>query len=226
MTHKDGLSEDRLRELREEFAALLSNVGEASDGRGAVSAHYTSLSISEVVALLERRRTNEGGEPVAWMMTAPGCEAILTANMRNAEYGAVQGWDITPLYASPSSPVAPEGVRGTLLFAQSELAEAADKFWVIHCNHPGKAVGRAQGEDKEFCATMSERMTAAHKKITAALSALTPAAEQGETDMVLDDAAVERIVQAVRPYTHRTLFLDEHRSLVRSALAAPSAKEA
>lgn len=48
--------------------------------------------------------------------------------------------------------------------AATELAEAADKFWVIYCNtseaHP----------DKDFMKTMSDRSTAAAAKARAALS--------------------------------------------------------
>lgn len=49
--------------------------------------------------------------------------------------------------------------------AVRELDEAADKFHVIHCNHPGERAGRAQGEDKAFCATMSDRMRAARERV-------------------------------------------------------------
>jgi hypothetical protein len=50
-------------------------------------------------------------------------------------------------------------------------------------------------------------------------TALVPSPPTGE----VAEATVERIVQAVRPFTRDTLFLDELRDLVRSALgAAPS----
>lgn len=39
------------------------------------------------------------------------------------------------------------------------------------------------------------------------------------------EAMVEAVVQAVRPYTMRTLFIDEHRELVRTALSAALAQE-
>ena len=52
-----------------------------------------------------------------------------------------------------------------------ELDEAADKFHVIHCNHPGERAGRAQGEDKAFCATMSDRMRAARDRARVGLVA-------------------------------------------------------
>lgn len=61
-------------------------------------------------------------------------------------------------------------LEAALRDAQSELAEAADKFWVIHCNHPGERTGRAQGEDKAFCATMADRMQAAHGRARLALN--------------------------------------------------------
>lgn len=35
------------------------------------------------------------------------------------------------------NPATIEELREALQFAAQELAEAADKFWVSHCNHPG-----------------------------------------------------------------------------------------
>lgn len=63
-------------------------------------------------------------------------------------------------------------LEAALVAAQSELYEGADKFWVIHCNHPGKSAGRAQGEDKEFCSTMAERMQNAGNAARDLLAAL------------------------------------------------------
>lgn len=54
--------------------------------------------------------------------------------------------------------------------AQTELLEAADKFWVIHCNHPGKHVSDRQEEDKQFLSEMYERMSNAADEAHTALS--------------------------------------------------------
>ncbi|PCI04601.1 MAG: hypothetical protein COB78_09930 [Hyphomicrobiales bacterium] len=54
--------------------------------------------------------------------------------------------------------------------AQTKLFEAQDKFWVIHCNHPGKHVSERQEQDKQFLATLSERMRNAGDDVRAALS--------------------------------------------------------
>mgnify|MGYP001347466712 CR=1 FL=1 len=40
------------------------------------------------------------------------------------------------------------------------------------------------------------------------------------TERAVTEAMVEAVVQAVRPYTMQTLFIDEHRELVRDALKA------
>lgn len=66
-------------------------------------------------------------------------------------------------------------LRGTLAFARNELLEAQDKFWVIHCNHPGTGADHAlstrQAEDKAFLGEMSERMGGAIKQIDSEVSA-------------------------------------------------------
>jgi hypothetical protein len=72
VTHPLPLSEERVREIRSEFEDLLLDVethGQQSDGPGVVSAHYTSLSISEVIALTAlRANSGEGWQSIE---TAP-----------------------------------------------------------------------------------------------------------------------------------------------------------
>jgi uncharacterized Zn finger protein len=63
-----------------------------------------------------------------------------------------------------------EELEGALRDADAELLEAADKFNVIHHNHPGKAVSKYQEQDKQFCASLSDRMMAAHSRARKALS--------------------------------------------------------
>lgn len=65
-------------------------------------------------------------------------------------------------------------LEAALTDAAGTLEEAADKFWVIHCNHPGEASGRAQGEDKAFLATMHDLTKAAGKTARAALTPKAP----------------------------------------------------
>ena len=64
-------------------------------------------------------------------------------------------------------------LEGALRDAQNELFEAADKFNVIHHNHPGSAadlgIGKYQAEDKAFCAELSDRMMAAADRARTAL---------------------------------------------------------
>jgi hypothetical protein len=64
-------------------------------------------------------------------------------------------------------------LRKSLHSASEALLEAADKFNVIHHNHPGSAAdagfSTAQAEDKAFCAELSDRMLAAKRSIDAAL---------------------------------------------------------
>jgi hypothetical protein len=68
--------------------------------------------------------------------------------------------------------------------AAGELDEAADKFWVIHCNHPGARCGRGQAEDKAFLATMHDRMAAAVRRARSASSAET---QETGREPVLDE---------------------------------------
>jgi hypothetical protein len=63
-----------------------------------------------------------------------------------------------------------EALTEALTAAAGELFEAEEKFWIIHCNHPGAAAGRAQGEDKAFCARLTDRMRAAKHAARAALA--------------------------------------------------------
>ena len=67
-----------------------------------------------------------------------------------------------------------ERLRDALKEAHGELFEAADKFNVIHHNHPGaaadKGIGRYQAEDKEYCAKYSDRAAQAARRASAALN--------------------------------------------------------
>ena len=65
-------------------------------------------------------------------------------------------------------------LEAALAAAAGELREAADKFWVIHLNHPGdgprkEMLTRRQDEDKAFLGVMSERMVGAAKAADASL---------------------------------------------------------
>ena len=65
-------------------------------------------------------------------------------------------------------------MREALVDAETELGEAEDKFWVMHCNHPGddpkrEMLTRRRDEDKAFMAVLSERMGVAKKRARAAL---------------------------------------------------------
>lgn len=77
-------------------------------------------------------------------------------------------------HPSPVSEEMVEEVKRALIDARTELFEAADKFSVIHHNHPGaaadKGIGKYQAEDKAFCAELSDRMTAAASRARATLS--------------------------------------------------------
>jgi hypothetical protein len=107
------------------------------------------------------------------------------------------GWDWYAKMHPPLPSAREERLAKALRAAQGELAEAADKFWVIHCNHPGEVCGRAQGEDKAFLATMSKRMQAASVSAVAALAS--PAVgEEAEPVAHPDDLAVDRFAAAMK----------------------------
>lgn len=141
---------------------------------------------SVVLGLIARVRELEAGagEPV-WSVDYTDGERKqpwhigLWVDRKDAEAhaSASPGSTITPLYAAPPSHAAlHERVREleeALRDAQKELFEAADKFNVIHHNHPGaladKGSASYMAEDKAFCAELSDRMIAAAVRARTAL---------------------------------------------------------
>jgi len=70
-----------------------------------------------------------------------------------------------------------EQYRVVVEAAVTELEEAEDKFWVMHCNHPGGSkfeglTAKQLDEDKAFMASHSKRMGEAARKARQVVSAL------------------------------------------------------
>jgi hypothetical protein len=159
MTHKDGLSEpEAVKFLRETLT------------KRATSAEFNEWQARDIVAYIDdlvRRRTpaNERGEPVAWRITfGDGSTWLRLTKAEVEEALASTNYDqveVAPLYASPpSSPVAPEGVR----VSYAKIIEI-----VNDCSERMKRSGESH---RMLAKWVSEGINAA----------LTPAAEQGETD--------------------------------------------
>jgi hypothetical protein len=155
-------------------------------------AHFARLDPGTVKALvtelLERRRTpaNEGGEAGEWRYSinyGPEGEEnwanLITpegqhvANIRTHHARRI----VAALTASPSSPVAPEGVR----VSYAKIIEI-----VNDCSERMKRSGESH---RMLAKWVSEGINAA----------LTPAAEQGETDMVLWKHDAPFITQVSQP---------------------------
>jgi len=113
-----------------------------------------------------------------------------------------------------------------LEYADYDLRDEAYDWLEKHASSSDDALGPAAPEDREAVtwtglleilaesSFVSESRAATLRAIAEHLRFARPA-EQAVTD-----AMVEAVVQAVRPYTMRTLFIDEHRELVRAALKA------
>jgi hypothetical protein len=176
MTHKDGLSEpEAVKFLRETLT------------KRATSAEFNEWQARDIVAYIDdlvRRRTpaNERGEPVAWRITfGDGSTWLRLTKAEVEEALASTNYDqveVAPLYASPpSSPVAPEGVR----VSYAKIIEI-----VNDCSERMKRSGESH---RMLAKWVSEGINAA----------LTPAAEQGETDMVLWKHDAPFITQVSQP---------------------------
>lgn len=102
--------------------------------------------------------------------------------MRNdgtpSQVGLTQNECLTIAATLASQAAEIERLRGALKMAHEELFEAADKFNVIHHNHPGaaadKGIGRYQAEDKEYCAKYSDRAAEAARRARSSLNGEKP----------------------------------------------------
>lgn len=106
-------------------------------------------------------------------------------------------------------------VDGSHSLGAGALAEALMPF--LSAFEPAAPEGQQEAVDKQWLADWQGRhdvvmKASAFKELSAALSR--------PSEQAVTDEMVEAAVQAVRQYTRETLFIDEHRELVRTALKA------